>query len=95
MAVQYAKAMGMRVIALDVGKEKLEYTKRLGAEFSFDATSLTVVEDVTKEVVTVFFAWPQTSLPSLLPLALPDARVLLCLLACQLEIAIYQFSMSF
>ena len=48
LAVQYAKAMGMRVIALDVGKEKLEYTKRLGAEFSFDATSPTVVEDVTK-----------------------------------------------
>ena len=40
--------MGMRVVALDVGKDKLEYTKRLGAEFAFDATSPTVVEDVTK-----------------------------------------------
>lgn len=47
LAVQYAKAMGMRVIALDVGADKLAYTKRLGAEFNFDATSPTVIEDVT------------------------------------------------
>ena len=30
LAVQYAKAMGLRVIAVDVGKEKLEYCSQLG-----------------------------------------------------------------
>ena len=28
LAIQYANAMGMRVIALDIGKEKLDYCKR-------------------------------------------------------------------
>jgi propanol-preferring alcohol dehydrogenase len=46
LGVQYAKAMGMRVIALDVGKDKLEYTKRLGAEFAVDASSPTAIDEV-------------------------------------------------
>ena len=28
LAIQYANAMGMRVIALDIGNEKLDYCKR-------------------------------------------------------------------
>lgn len=47
LAVQYAKAMGMRVVALDVGADKLDYCKRLGAEFAVDATSPDVVKTVT------------------------------------------------
>ena len=46
LAVQYAKAMGMRVVAIDVGKEKLDYVKRLGAEFAFDATAPDVIDQV-------------------------------------------------
>jgi propanol-preferring alcohol dehydrogenase len=32
MAVQYAKAMGLRVIAIDTGSSKKEMCERLGAE---------------------------------------------------------------
>ncbi len=46
LAVQYAKAMGMRVIAMDVGKEKLDYCKRLGAEFTVDASQADVIDQV-------------------------------------------------
>jgi len=38
LAIQYAKAMGLRVIALDVGQKNLDYCKKLGAEFAVDAT---------------------------------------------------------
>lgn len=37
IAVQYAVAMGMRVIAVDVADEKLALAKRLGAEFTVNA----------------------------------------------------------
>lgn len=37
IAVQYAKAMGMRVIAVDIADEKLDLAKRLGAEFVVNA----------------------------------------------------------
>jgi len=46
LAVQYAKAMGMRVIAMDVGQKKLDYAKSLGAEFAFDATSPTAIQQI-------------------------------------------------
>lgn len=36
MAIQYAKAMGMQVVAVDVGQEKLDYCKSLGADFVVD-----------------------------------------------------------
>ena len=35
LAVQYAKAMGMRVIALDSGEDNLERCLSLGAEYLF------------------------------------------------------------
>jgi propanol-preferring alcohol dehydrogenase len=38
IAVQYARAMGMRVAAVDVSEEKLKLAKRLGAEFVADAS---------------------------------------------------------
>ncbi|PTL76487.1 zinc-dependent alcohol dehydrogenase [Vitiosangium sp. GDMCC 1.1324] len=37
MAVQYAKAMGMRVAAVDLGEEKLALARSLGAEIALDA----------------------------------------------------------
>lgn len=38
MAVQYAKAMGMRVVAVDIGQKKLDLARYLGAEIVLDAT---------------------------------------------------------
>jgi propanol-preferring alcohol dehydrogenase len=38
VGVQYAKAMGLRVIAVDVAPEKLALAKRLGAELVIDAS---------------------------------------------------------
>ena len=47
LAVQYGVAMGLRVIALDVGAEKLEFcTKTLGAEVAFDALDLELTAKV-------------------------------------------------
>uniref|UniRef100_A0A914QI29 alcohol dehydrogenase n=1 Tax=Panagrolaimus davidi TaxID=227884 RepID=A0A914QI29_9BILA len=47
MAIQYAKAMGMRVLALDIGREKEKHCKELGAEFFVDPLAeANVVEKV-------------------------------------------------
>jgi propanol-preferring alcohol dehydrogenase len=46
MAVQYAKAMGRRVAAVDVGHDKLDLASRLGADAVFDAGG----EDPAKQV---------------------------------------------
>jgi propanol-preferring alcohol dehydrogenase len=48
MAVQYAKAMGMHVAAVDVHPEKLELAKSLGAEIALDAKSGDVVAEMQK-----------------------------------------------
>lgn len=50
LAVQYAKAMGMRVIAIDGGAEKQELCKRLGAEEYIDFAA---TPDVVAEVVRI------------------------------------------
>lgn len=47
-AVQYAKAMGMRVIAIDGGDEKEKLCKKLGAEAFIDFTK---VKDIAAEVM--------------------------------------------
>jgi propanol-preferring alcohol dehydrogenase len=39
IAIQYATAMGLRVAAVDVGKQKLELARKLGAEITVDASS--------------------------------------------------------
>ena len=39
IALQYARAMGLHVAAVDVGKEKLELAQKLGAEVTVDAKS--------------------------------------------------------
>ncbi|MBV8066496.1 MAG: alcohol dehydrogenase AdhP [Candidatus Eremiobacteraeota bacterium] len=46
IAVQYAKAMGMRVVGLDVAKEKLDLARSLGADAAFDARSPDAVGQV-------------------------------------------------
>lgn len=47
LACQYAKAMGLRIIAIDGGDEKKEMTAKLGAESYIDfLTSEDVVKDV-------------------------------------------------
>jgi len=49
-AVQYAKAMGMRVIAIDGGPEKAELCKKLGAEEFIDFTT---TSDIAAEVTRI------------------------------------------
>jgi len=49
VAVQYAKAMGLHVIALDVSEEKLALARSLGAELAIDARSPDAASRVMKE----------------------------------------------
>lgn len=46
VAVQYARAMGLKVIALDIGEEKLALARTLGAELAVDASQPDAVEKV-------------------------------------------------
>ena len=50
LGLQYAKAMGMRVIAIDGGSEKEKLCKDLGAEKYLDFTS---VKDLAAEVTSI------------------------------------------
>ena len=46
MAVQYAKAMGLHVAALDVNPDKLALAETLGADLAIDARSEGAIEDL-------------------------------------------------
>ena len=48
LAVQYGKAMGLRVIAVVRGKDKVDYCKSLGAEFGVDVSDTTSGKSVTQ-----------------------------------------------
>ncbi len=50
MAVQYAKAMGMHVVAVDVGADKLALAKSLGADMTVNAAEADPVAEVTQAV---------------------------------------------
>lgn len=50
MAVQYAKAMGMHVAAVDIAPSKLALAKTLGADLVIDATIEDPVERIHKEI---------------------------------------------
>lgn len=50
LAVQYARAMGMRVVAVDVRQEKVEQALRLGAEIAINAAAEDPVERVAREI---------------------------------------------
>jgi len=46
LAIQYATAMGLNVVAVDVAEEKLELARKLGASAAVDARSPQAVEEV-------------------------------------------------
>jgi propanol-preferring alcohol dehydrogenase len=46
IAIQYATVMGLRVAAVDVGEQKLELARKLGAEITVDASS----EDPARQI---------------------------------------------
>ncbi len=48
VAVQYAKAMGLHVVAIDVTDEKLALATSLGADIAVNGRSASVIEDVVK-----------------------------------------------
>ncbi len=50
MAVQYAKAMGFHVIAVDIADDKLALAKSLGAELTLNAATQDVVAEVKRHV---------------------------------------------
>ncbi|MEE4120606.1 MAG: alcohol dehydrogenase AdhP [Paracoccaceae bacterium] len=50
MAVQYAKAMGMHVVAVDVSADKLALAKSLGADLTVNAAEADPVAEVTRAV---------------------------------------------
>jgi propanol-preferring alcohol dehydrogenase len=49
LAVQYAKAMGMHVVAIDVGPNKLALARMLGADVTVDAADPNAVDTVLRE----------------------------------------------
>jgi propanol-preferring alcohol dehydrogenase len=48
IAVQYAKAMGLHVVAIDVAPQKLELARHAGADLAVDARSPDAVADILK-----------------------------------------------
>jgi alcohol dehydrogenase, propanol-preferring len=48
LAIQYAKAMGLHVAALDVATDKLALAKAMGAEVAVDARSLDAAAEIMK-----------------------------------------------
>lgn len=50
LAVQYAKAMGFRVAAVDIADDKLELAKKLGATLTFNAKSVDAVKAVQESI---------------------------------------------
>lgn len=49
VAIQYAKAMGLHVVALDVSEEKLALARTLGADVAVNAKSLDAAAQVVKQ----------------------------------------------
>lgn len=50
MAVQYAKAMGFHVVAVDVAQDKLELARKLGADMLVNAATEDAVQSVQKHL---------------------------------------------
>lgn len=50
VAIQYAKAMGMHVAAIDLGPEKMELARKLGAEIAVDARTQDPAEEIQKQI---------------------------------------------
>lgn len=50
VAIQYAKAMGMHVAAVDLGPEKMALAKKLGAEITIDAKTQDPAAEIQKQI---------------------------------------------
>lgn len=50
VAVQYAKAMGLHVLAIDVSEDKLTLARKLGADLALNASAPELVGDVAKTI---------------------------------------------
>ena len=50
VAVQYARAMGMHVVAVDVAEDKLALARSLGAELAFNAATQDPAAEVQKAI---------------------------------------------
>lgn len=50
MAVQYAKAMGMRVAAVDINDDKLKLAKKLGAEVIINSLKVDAAKEIKKAI---------------------------------------------
>jgi alcohol dehydrogenase, propanol-preferring len=50
IAVQYARAMGMRIAAVDVATDKVNLARTLGAEVTIDATKEDPVQTIQREI---------------------------------------------
>ena len=49
LAIQYAKAMGLHVVALDVTEDKLALARKMGADLAIDATEPDAIEQVIRK----------------------------------------------
>jgi len=50
VAVQYAKAMGLHVAAVDLGPEKMALARKLGAEITIDAKTQDPAKEIQKQI---------------------------------------------
>lgn len=50
VAIQYAKAMGLHVAAVDLGPEKITLAKKLGAEIAIDAKTQDPAPEIQKQI---------------------------------------------
>ncbi len=50
IAIQYAKAMGLHVVAVDLGPEKMALARKLGAEITIDAKTQNPPAEVQKQI---------------------------------------------
>ncbi|HET7206919.1 MAG TPA: alcohol dehydrogenase AdhP [Terriglobales bacterium] len=50
VAIQYAKAMGLHVAAVDLGPEKMSLAKKLGAEIAIDARTQDPSREIQKQI---------------------------------------------
>jgi alcohol dehydrogenase, propanol-preferring len=50
VAIQYAKAMGLHVVAVDLGQDKLKLAASLGADLTIDAATQNPAETVQKKI---------------------------------------------
>lgn len=50
VAIQYAKAMGLHVAAVDLGPEKMALAKKLGAEIAIDAKTQDPATEIQKQI---------------------------------------------